>query len=331
MARFRKIDPRIWNDSKFFALSQEAKLLFLYLLTSPAMTNIGALPMRDIAVAQEVGFSLDIPHDIPNAIGYRIPYSVAYGELYQAGIAEYDPRGLFWVKNFLKYNPPDSSKVVKSWATIFDLLPECPLLDKIIESAKTQCNQRGETYAAALDEVLKGFSGSHGKAMPKATAYPTEYPMAYTETYTETYTDTDTEKKTAPKETDEKPKSAKRSRKELAATMAKCPEGVKPDAWSAFLSNRKKKSMSEYALQLMKKQCELAGWTLADAIDLCVARTWEGFDAEWVKNIPKPAKRTSLDAEKEKKAAEIQREYQERAKKFQSANDESDLLAAIGG
>ena len=61
------------------------------------------------------------------------------------------------------------------------------------------------------------------------------------------------------------------------------------------------------------------------------ARTWEGFDAEWVKNMPKPAKRTTIDAEKERKAAELRKEYEERAKRFESANDESDLLAAIGG
>ena len=52
MARFRKIDPRIWNDAKFAALSSEAKLLFLYLLTSPAMTILGALPIRASAVAE---------------------------------------------------------------------------------------------------------------------------------------------------------------------------------------------------------------------------------------------------------------------------------------
>jgi hypothetical protein len=47
--------------------------------------------------------------------------------------------------------------------------------------------------------------------------------------------------------------------------------------------------------------------------------------------MPKPAKRTTLDAEKERKAAELRKEYEERAKRFESANDESDLLAAIGG
>ena len=137
MARYRKIDPRIWNDAKFSSFSSEAKLLFMYLLTAPAMTMIGAIPMRASSVAAELG--LDSKR-----------YAIRYRELYDVGIVEYDERGLFWVKNFLKYNPPDNPKVVLSWRNSIDLLPECPLLSKVLESAKTHCFQRGEGYAEAF-------------------------------------------------------------------------------------------------------------------------------------------------------------------------------------
>ena len=169
MARYRKIDPRIWNDAKFSSLSSEAKLLFLYLLTTPAMTMLGAVPLRASAVAEELGFDAK-------------RYGIRYQELYSKGIVEYDERGLFWVKNFLKYNAPDNPKVVMSWSNIIGLLPECPLLSKVLEAAKAHCFQRGEGYAEAF---RKGMPDSTQNSTEDSTtdgmAYGIAYPMPYQE------------------------------------------------------------------------------------------------------------------------------------------------------
>ena len=43
MGKYRKVDPKIWNDEKFRELSDSAKLLFLFLLTHPHMTPLGAM------------------------------------------------------------------------------------------------------------------------------------------------------------------------------------------------------------------------------------------------------------------------------------------------
>lgn len=141
MARFRKVDPRIWNDAKFASLSGEAKLMFLYLLTSPSMTVLGALPMRASAVAEELGLDPE-------------RYSKRYQELYQRGMVEYDSRGLFWVRNYMKYNGPDNPKVVISWSSALDLLPECPLLYKVLESARNHCVSRGKGFPKAFTDTL---------------------------------------------------------------------------------------------------------------------------------------------------------------------------------
>ena len=141
MARFRKVDPRIWNDAKFASLSGEAKLMFLYLLTSPSMTVLGALPMRASAVAEELGLDSE-------------RYGKRYQELYQRGMVEYDSRGLFWVRNYMKYNGPDNPKVVISWSSALDLLPECPLLYKVLESARNHCVSRGKGFPKAFNDTL---------------------------------------------------------------------------------------------------------------------------------------------------------------------------------
>lgn len=155
MARFRKIDPRIWNDAKFSSLSNDAKLLFIYLLTSPQTQMIGAVPMRAETVAAELGFDME-------------RYGIRYRELYDLGIAEYDDRGLYWVKNYLKYNSPDNPKVVISWRECLDFLPECPLLQKVIESARSHCASRGERYLEAFEKGL-------GNSMPYGMSYGMPY------------------------------------------------------------------------------------------------------------------------------------------------------------
>lgn len=54
MARFRKIDPRIWNDEKFRTLSDKGKLAFLFILTHPAMTCLGAMRASFEGLAAEL-------------------------------------------------------------------------------------------------------------------------------------------------------------------------------------------------------------------------------------------------------------------------------------
>ena len=158
MARYRQIDQRIWNDEKFFSLSNDGKLLFFYLLTCPAMTMLGAAPIRAEAVAVDLGW---------DSKRYAIPYR----ELYERGMAEYDDRGLFWVKNFLKYNPPANPKVVIGYSSLLDSLPECPLLSKVIQNLGKLCESKGGEYA-------KVYVKSFPEPLRNGTRYGMPYGMA---------------------------------------------------------------------------------------------------------------------------------------------------------
>lgn len=42
MERYSNIDTRNWNDAKYMALSERAKLVFLFGLTHPNMKMLGA-------------------------------------------------------------------------------------------------------------------------------------------------------------------------------------------------------------------------------------------------------------------------------------------------
>ena len=56
MGRYRKIDPRIWNDEKFRSLSDRGKLAFFFVLTHPHMTPIGAMRASIPGMAAEIGW-----------------------------------------------------------------------------------------------------------------------------------------------------------------------------------------------------------------------------------------------------------------------------------
>lgn len=124
MARYRKIDVRMWNDRKFRELSDKAKLAFILLLTHPDTTQIGTIRTRVSNLADELGWQRD-------AMLHAIQ------EVTLNGMIDADEKaGLMVINNFLKYNAPSSPNAFKSWRELIDLMPECDLLDRHVASLK---------------------------------------------------------------------------------------------------------------------------------------------------------------------------------------------------
>jgi hypothetical protein len=147
MARYRKIDPRIWNDAKFRDLSDNGKLTFFMLLTHPNMTALGAMRATLSGLAEELGWPAEA-------------FREAFHEVISKGMAEHDPKAcLVALPNFLKYNPPESPNVVKAWLGAVDLLPECALKTRVIAGARAFAEGLTKGFAEALPEVF-------AKAMP---------------------------------------------------------------------------------------------------------------------------------------------------------------------
>lgn len=143
MAKYRKVDSRIWNDAKFRELSDSGKLVLFFVLTHPNMTALGAMRHTIPGMAAELGWSTEA-------------FREAFGEACQKGIVKHDEKASFvWLPNFIKYNPPESPNVVKAWTTAVDLLPECALLEQLIQHVK---------------EFLKGFAEGFQKAFGKSLA-----------------------------------------------------------------------------------------------------------------------------------------------------------------
>ena len=152
MARYRKVECRIWNDEKFRELSDDGKLIWLFLLTHPAMTSIGAMRATVPGFAAELSWKIE-----------RL--SKGFTEVLSKGMAKHDERACcLWLPKFLRYNPPENPNVLKSWANSLDLVPECSLKTQAIEAVKDFSEGLPKAFAEALPEAFrKGLP----KGMPK--------------------------------------------------------------------------------------------------------------------------------------------------------------------
>ena len=143
MARYRKIDVRIWNDRKFRELDDKAKLAFFLVLTHPDTNQLGMLRSRSVALAMELGWHPDAMSD-------------AILTLCQMGMLMVDDKaGFIFIPNFLKYNPPNGPNAIKGWAGLLDQMPECDLLDHAVFSLKPFVDGLSEGLRNAIPNDIK--------------------------------------------------------------------------------------------------------------------------------------------------------------------------------
>lgn len=142
MSKYRKVDPRIWNDAKFTSLDDSAKLVFFMLLTHPSMTALGAMRATLSGLAEELGWESEA-------------FREAFAKVCDKGMAEHDKKAcLVALPNFLRYNPPESPNVIKAWVAALDMLPECALKTRVVARSKAFAEGLTKGFAEALPEVF---------------------------------------------------------------------------------------------------------------------------------------------------------------------------------
>ena len=300
MARYRKIDVRMWNDRKFRELSDNAKLVFILLLTHPDTTQIGTIRTRVSNLADELGWQRDA-------------MSHAIQEVTLNGMIDADEKaGLMVINNFLKYNAPSSPNAFKSWRELIDLMPECDLLDRHVASLKAFVDSLSTGMRNAIPNDLMD-------AIKDAILRVNEQPsrIQEQEQEQEIYTHTEkSEKQSAVAENFagrecEKPVSLKteaieeelpleeqeasvskkeivepKPKKEVKTQRLQKPEELTDEFWQDFLAYRKQKKapVTERVVSLLRKEAKTAGWKLEEVINEMMVRNWTGFKADWVKD-----------------------------------------------
>lgn len=143
LKRYRKVSCQIWLDEKFLSMPDDAKLVFLLILTHPNMTSFGAMKTSPASLTDELGWPIE-----------RL--SKAFQEVLTKGFGHYNDKvRLLVLTNFIKHNKPESPNVIKSWAQGYTHLPECDL--------KTQLYHTLKDFAKGLSKAFeKAFLDSFG-------------------------------------------------------------------------------------------------------------------------------------------------------------------------
>lgn len=173
MARYRKIDPRIWNDEKFTSLSVYARMMFLFVLTHPNMTFIGAFRASKAGLSQELASTQGSSEGITE--GLAEAYEKGFDELIEKALIWHDPKANFvFARNFVKYNLPESLNVCKSFATALEYLPECRLLRVAMASAAKIIKENQKP--AFFDALPEGFRKAYAEGLAEGLAEDMPYP-----------------------------------------------------------------------------------------------------------------------------------------------------------
>lgn len=122
--RYTRIKSIFWNDEKVKLWSDDAKLLALYLLTSPHNNILGC------HVLPKLYISADLNWDAKRL-------DEAFNQLFRDGFIKYDETNrLLLIVNYLKHNPIENGNQAKAAEKQLAELPKSPLLQDLKQLLK---------------------------------------------------------------------------------------------------------------------------------------------------------------------------------------------------
>lgn len=143
--RYVNVATRLWHDEKLRALPEDARHLFLYLLTSPHGNMVGIFYLPELYAMNDLQWE-------------QIRYRRGIDTLSNAHLIATDG-DIVWVRNFLRYNPLRGPKQAAGAAARLQEVPESKLT---------------ETFVNGLSEYL---SRDDCRAFLKAYGIPYRYPI----------------------------------------------------------------------------------------------------------------------------------------------------------
>ena len=89
---------------------------------------------------------------------------------------------------------------------------------------------------------------------------------------------------------------ATNNHKPITINTVSTPEGVSVTVWHDFQKLRKtlKAPITETAMDGIRREADKAGYTLNQALTVCVERSWRGFKADWITDKQEPTKSNGI-------------------------------------
>lgn len=271
MRDYGKLYSTFWTSDTTRELTDQGKLLALYLLLGPHSNMIGCYRLPDGYVVDDLGWSKET-------------VSKGFGELFQKGFVTRD-QGTKWlfIRRYLKWNPIENPNQGKAAARLFEMIPAS--FDAKLEVA-WELSQQGDRFPdAVLEPFRKGFE-------------------TLTQTVSKPGTGTGTGTGTGERE--DVPRSPEIERHEAAYRPT--PEGFAE--WFAGHPNKTKKQRAIEAWKLLEPDAKLRARIMAGQKRWLTSQQWadgkielaanwltEGlYDEEPEQAKRKPAERTKAEA-----------------------------------
>lgn len=160
MARYRKVETRIWTDERVSQLSPDGRYIWLYCLTATDSNMIGLYPFRRMVGIEDTGLTPD-------------RFDAAFSEVTDSGLATYDPESkLLYIPGFLKVNPPQSRNHAKGMASAILEIPRTILFAQLYEKIEQLATEHTEIWDELLQAVatrIRTPSGSRTEAVRVAS------------------------------------------------------------------------------------------------------------------------------------------------------------------
>ena len=154
-SRYSKVFVKIWHSKDFRTLSGEAKMLFLYLLTSPHRNMGGFYYLPFTYLCFDVGLDEN-----------RV--AKAFEELEDRGMAVYDKDAqVVLIKKWFYYNPIENENQAKGLNKQLAEIPKSKLFESFVNCVKEYCKY--------TETILKGFDipfSNPSETLPKPYAKP---------------------------------------------------------------------------------------------------------------------------------------------------------------
>jgi len=177
MSRYTTVESIIWHDEKFRSLPEDARMLFLYLLTSPHSNMLGIFYLPKLYACSDLQWEPE-------------RYQRGIDTLCDTLLIEVD-KDIVWIKNYLKHNPIKGPKQITGAVNKLMTLPDTKLIGPFMKNLEKHL----------LEDDVKLFKELYTKPYDIPIGYPIDTlcdtpSIADTDTDPETETDTDTESET---------------------------------------------------------------------------------------------------------------------------------------
>ncbi|MCK8824709.1 hypothetical protein [Fuchsiella alkaliacetigena] len=165
MSRYVKVATKFWTDEKVRKLSEDARELYLYILTSPHSNMAGYYRLPKAYIAEDLYFNNDLAKGLERV-------SKGLKELIENGLIRYcESSSVVLICNFFKYNSIQNKNQAKGVNNKISELPENRLTSYFIRACKDYADNYIEELTKGLPKPSRKGSGNTETETVTETVY----------------------------------------------------------------------------------------------------------------------------------------------------------------